>query len=176
MKEKECKHEWAWEEGTERNSKGLPVEIKVWCKKCGLKRTLGFGEVIPKPEPKKVKFDEKKKMNLYKTEEELEQAVSQIKDPVRMPLPMDYVITGFGTFLITEHRKPTKNLPGVWEVHISHSRPQQDFVAGAILVGSKDPLYTHFTDLHPGCDAGEWFGDIVENKWQKYIKYFNQVK
>lgn len=52
MKEKECKHEWAWEEGTERNSKGLPVDIKVWCKKCGMKRVLGFGEIIPKPEPK----------------------------------------------------------------------------------------------------------------------------
>jgi len=52
MKEKECEHVFEWEESEKRNSKGLPVEIKVWCKKCGMKRVLGFGEVIPKPKPK----------------------------------------------------------------------------------------------------------------------------
>jgi len=176
MKEKECEHVFEWVESKERNSAGLPLEIKVWCKKCGMKRTLGFGEMILKPEPKKVKFDEKKKMSLYKTEAELEMAVSQIKNPVEMPLPMDYVITKFGTFLMTEYRIPTKNLQGVWKVHISQNSPDQDFIAGVIIVGSKDPLDTHFTDLHAGCDGGEWFGDIVESKWQEYIKYFNQVK
>ena len=144
-----CEHVWSWKEKNYQN--GYPLELEVWCEKCGEKRQLvKVGPVVNDKLDSESSPASEWKDWLRKFREKY--GVNYEEDD---PFSTEYITVGNEEHIIKSYEN--KDL-WVIEIHIDNK-----LVSREVVEQKENPRYTHY-DVVPDVECSSWFGKRKDKK------------